>query len=89
MWSNKKGKLGKNLTYSDTVGENSVCEKDYVCRMYHCSADSDAGVIPIYLEWMAEAIEEHPDAKVIGPDVIKLELLLNKNNIRKRKTVMG
>jgi len=40
-------------------------------------------VIPIFLDWMAEAIDGHPDEKVISNDIIKLELLLNKNFIKK------
>ena len=89
MWSSKKGRLGKNLTLADTVGESSVCEKEYVCRMYHCTCERAAGVIPIYLDWMADAVDGHPDEKVISNDIIKLELLLNKNHLKKRKVVMS
>ena len=68
----------------DTVGENSVCDKDYVCRLFNCSCEEDAGVIPVFLEWMAEAIDGHPDEQIISNDIIKLELLLNKNFLKKR-----
>jgi len=61
LWNNKVGKLGNSLAFSDTLGENSVCDKDFVCRLFNCSCEEDAGVIPIFLEWMAESIDGHPD----------------------------
>lgn len=88
LWNNKLGKLGKSLTYMDTLGENSVCDKDYVCWLFHCSCEEDAGVIPIFIDWMAEAIDGHPDEKIISNDIIKLELLLNKNFLKKRKLIL-
>jgi len=89
LWNQKVGKIGKSLSYMDTVGENSVCDKDYVCRLFNCSCEEDAGVIPIFLEWMAEAIDGHPDEQIISNDIIKLELLLNKNFLKKRKMFMA
>ena len=83
--TSKKGQLGEMLCLTDTLGENSVCDKEFVCRLYNATCEKEAGLIPIFMEWMGEAIEGHEDEKVISNDVIKLELFLNKNYIKKRK----
>ena len=70
---------------SDTFGENSVCEKDYLCRMYNSSCEEQPAVVPVYLDWMGEAISGHKDESIISNDIIKLELFLNKRYIQKRK----
>ena len=79
LWTNKRGKLGSSLGYSDIVGEDSVAAKDYICRMFHCSCEEDAGLIPVLPEYFDEEASGHEHEALIAKDLKRLKLILIKN----------
>ena len=46
MWSKKKGTIG-SIVVGWTVGEESLLDKNFICRIENCFAESECAVLSI------------------------------------------
>ena len=69
---------------SDTLGEEAYTCQNHKSN-FECIAKEDSEVIPIDMNWIASTVSKYPKQIEIASDLIKIELLLEKNFLKKKK----
>jgi len=77
MQSKKKGQLGK-IMLGWTVGEEAICDKNFVCRIESCYAESESALLSVDKEYF-KLIQEESRVHNLLKDSHMLEAVFRRN----------